>query len=163
MTSFKPAFGRFLKTAAVLGFLCAPAAFAQTPHEHIHHASSGVMPFDMAKTLHLFKMTVWGGVQRVVARDPAETDQIALIRQHLKLVAEKFQGGDYSDPAALHGRHMPGLEALSAGASDITIVYGELPAGAQLRFETEDLHLLTAIHRWFGAQLSDHGGDARAE
>ena len=39
----------------------------------------------------------------------------------------------------------------------------ELPAGAQLSFKTDDLHLLTAIHRWFGAQLSEHGADARAE
>lgn len=30
-------------------------------------------------------------------------------------------------------------------------------------FETRDLRLLTAIHRWFGAQLSEHGSDVRAE
>lgn len=30
-------------------------------------------------------------------------------------------------------------------------------------FSTQDRHLLTAIHRWFGAQLSEHGADARAE
>jgi len=25
------------------------------------------------------------------------------------------------------------------------------------------LSILTAIHRWFGAQLSEHGADAKAE
>jgi hypothetical protein len=36
----------------------------------------------------------------------------------------------------------------------------ELPHGAQITFITSDLKLITALHRWFGAQLSDHGADA---
>jgi len=58
---------------------------------------------------------------------------------------------------------MPGLEELRAGASGIKVSYAELSAGAEINFETADLHLLTAIHRWFGAQLSEHGADAKAE
>jgi hypothetical protein len=38
-----------------------------------------------------------------------------------------------------------------------------IPNGAEIMFETADLHLLTAIHRWFGAQLSEHGSDATSE
>jgi hypothetical protein len=34
------------------------------------------------------------------------------------------------------------------------MAYGVMPT---------DLRLLTALHRWFGAQLSEHGADARAE
>jgi hypothetical protein len=121
------------------------------------------MPFDMAKTIHIFKMTESGGVQRVLARDPDDTDQIALVQQHLKHEAERFQHGDYADPAALHGTDMPGLKDLRAGASGINVSYAALPAGAEITFDTTDLHLLTAIHRWFGAQLSEHGADAKAE
>jgi len=121
------------------------------------------MPFDMSKTIHIFKMTESGGVQRVVAKDPGATDQIALIRQHLKHEAEKFQHGDYSDPATLHGADMPGLKDLQAGASRIKVSYAALPSGAEITFETTDLHLLTALHRWFGAQLSEHGADAKSE
>jgi hypothetical protein len=138
-------------------------ALGQTQQEHVHRMSHNVMPFDMSKTLHVFKMTEAGGVMRVIARDPGESDQVALIRRHLKHEADKFQHGDYSDPAMLHGKDMPGLKELQAGASGITISYSEIPAGAEIRFETKDLHLLTAIHRWFGAQLSEHGADARAE
>lgn len=58
---------------------------------------------------------------------------------------------------------MPGLKELEANASRIKVSYSKLPAGAQITFRTEDVHLLTAIHRWFGAQLSEHGADARAE
>ncbi|MEO9046979.1 MAG: hypothetical protein ABI331_06045 [Gemmatimonadaceae bacterium] len=107
-------------------------------------------------------MTESGGVERIVARAPIERDQIAMIQQHLKLEAEKFQRGDYSDPAKLHGTDMPGLKELRKGASGIKVSYTKLSAGAEIKFETTDLHLLTAIHRWFGAQLSEHGADAEA-
>ncbi len=121
------------------------------------------MPFDIAKTVHIFKMTETGGVQSVIAKDPGAADQIALIQQHLQHEAEKFKGGDYSDPAKLHGAGMPGLKELQAGASRIKVSYAALPQGAEIKFETSDLHLLTALHRWFGAQLSEHGADARSE
>jgi hypothetical protein len=63
----------------------------------------------------------------------------------------------------LHGAAMPGLKELQSGASRIKVSFTLLPAGAEITFETADLHLLTALHRWFGAQLSEHGPDARAE
>jgi len=137
--------------------------FAETRQEHVHQMAHSVMPFDISKTVHVFKMTESGGVQRVIAKDPGTTDQIALIQQHLQHEAERFQHGDYADPTMLHGADMPGLKELLAGASRIKVSYAALPSGAELTFETTDLHLLTALHRWFGAQLSEHGADARAE
>ena len=122
-----------------------------------------VMPFDMTKTIHIFRMTESGGVQRVIAKDAGDTEQIAFIQQHLKLESEKFQRGDFTDPAMLHGADMPGLEDLQAGASGIKVSYAALPMGAEITLETSNLHLLTAIHRWFGAQLSEHGADTKAE
>jgi len=151
------------KAVAVLLLLASSTVFAQTPQERVHQMSHSVMPFDMSKTIHIFRMTESGGVQRVVARDPSESDQVALIQQHLKHESERFQRGDYSDPAMLHGTDMPGLKELRAGASNIKVLYEELSAGAEITFKTTDLHLLTAIHRWFGAQLSEHGADAKAE
>jgi hypothetical protein len=148
---------------AILLLFSGSTAFAQTQQEHVHQMAHSVMPFDMSKTLHIFKMTESGGVQRVVARNADDTKQIAFIQQHLKYEAEKFQRGDYSDPAMLHGADMPGLKDLQAGASGIKISYATLPLGAEITFRTTDLHLLTAIHRWFGAQLSEHGADAKAE
>jgi len=90
-------------------------------------------------------MTESGGVQRVIAKDPSATDQIALIQQHLQHEAERFQHGDYSDPAMLHGADMPRLKDLQAGASHIKVSYAVLPSGAEITFETTDLHLLTAL------------------
>jgi len=136
---------------------------AKTQQQHVHHMSPMVMPFDMSKTLHTFKMTEQGGIQQVVVRGPQWQDQVPLIRQHLKHEAEQFQQGNYTDPATLHGAGMPGLKELTQGAAGIKISYRDLPDGGEITFETADLRLLTAIHRWFGAQLSEHGADAKAE
>lgn len=138
-------------------------AHAQTPLEHVHNSAHAVMPFDMSKTVHIFRMTEQGGVQRVVIKDGSDKAQIQLIQQHLKHEAERFQKGDYSDPGMLHGKDMPGLKELQASGSKIGISYAALSDGAEITFTTNDRHLLTAIHRWFGAQLSEHGADAKAE
>lgn len=151
------------KAAAILLLLSSVTGFAETPQEHVHHLARNVMPFDISKTIHIFKMTESGGVQRVIAKDPSAADQIALIQQHLQHEAERFQHGDYSDPAMLHGADMPGLKEIQAGTSLIRVSYSDIPSGAELTFVTSDLHLLTALHRWFGAQLSEHGVDAKSE
>lgn len=127
-----------------------------TVHEMGHH----VMPFELSKTQHIFEMTDNGGVQEVIVKDPSDKEQIRLIQEHLQHLATEFRAGDFSTPASLHGADMPGLKELAAGAARIKIEYAALPNGGQITFTTDDLHLVTAIHRWFGAQLSDHGADA---
>ncbi len=154
------------KLAMLFGFmmLLAPLEiFAETKQEHVHSMSHHVMPFDMSKTIHVFRMTDSGGVMKVISRDAKESDQIELVQQHLTHEAEMFKHGNYSDPLQLHGSDMPGVKELSANYSKINISYIELTEGAQLIFKTDDRSLVTAIHRWFGAQLSEHGADAKAE
>ena len=63
-------------------------------------------------------------------------------------------------PAAIHGADMSGLAALSAGASAIRFDYVPLPTGGQITYTTSDQALITALHAWFGAQVTDHGHDA---
>jgi len=152
-----------LAIVLAVGIVAGPVACGPTPQQRVHRMSPEVMPFDMSKTVHVFHMTQSGGVERVVVRDPADKEQIGLIRRHLRHEAARFQQGDYSDPARLHGEDMPGLATLRANAPRIAVTYGELPRGARITFETDDLRLLTAIHRWFGAQLSEHGADARSQ
>jgi hypothetical protein len=151
------------RAVALLLVLVCTVVVAQTKQEHVHHVGQGVMPFDLVKTTHIFRMTDSGGVERVIVKNAADKDQVPLIQQHLRHEAEAFRRGDYSDPASLHGGDMPGLKDLQAGAARIKVTYAALPTGAEIIFETTDLHLLTAIHRWFGAQLSEHGADAMSE
>jgi hypothetical protein len=96
----------------------------------------------------------------VVVKDPSNKKQIALIRSHLREESEKFGKGDFSDPAKIHGEDMPGLAQLKAGAAKIDVRYSALPDGAQIRYTAKDPKLVTALHQWFSAQLSDHGAHA---
>jgi hypothetical protein len=87
---------------------------AQTQQQHVHGMAHSVMPFDMAKTTHIFRMTESGGTERVIVKDKADAGQVALIQQHLREEAARFELGDYGDPAKLHGAGMPGLSSQSA-------------------------------------------------
>jgi hypothetical protein len=98
-------------------FLGCTLALAQTKQEHVHHSDQSVMPFDLTKTTHIFRMTDSGGVERVVVKDSTAQYQVALIQKHLQHEAVAFQLGDYSDPASLHGADMPGLNDLQAGST----------------------------------------------
>lgn len=142
---------------------CSFVAVAQTVQEHVHGHGHDVMPFDLTRTLHIFQMTEDGGIQQVVMRgNVVDAEQVQLIQHHLMMEAAVFQKGDFTDPAQLHGATMPGLQELQSAAKRIQIAYRPLPTGAEIRFKTSDIRLITAIHRWFGAQLSEHGADAQA-
>jgi hypothetical protein len=163
MKGYVSLFYRLIPLVTVLFLITDATVFSETRQQYVHKRSPMVMPFTMSKTLHIFKMTESGGVLKIVVRKPDDNDQIALIQRHLKHEAGLFRKGDYSDPAKLHGDDMPGLKDLQGGSSRIAVTCLALPEGAEITFKTDDLHLLTALHKWFGAQLSEHGADARAE
>ncbi len=122
-----------------------------------------VMPFDLDRTTHVFRKSSEGGVQTVVADDPADGRQVALVRKHLLEEAEAFRRGDFDDPMAIHGEEMPGLAALRASAGRIEITYEDVPSGGRIRYETQDAALMAALHSWFDAQVMDHGAHAEVE
>jgi hypothetical protein len=119
-----------------------------------------VMPFDLEQTRHVFESLPDGGLQTVTVTDPANRAQIALIQAHLQEESEKFQRGDFSDPAKIHGENMPGLAELEAGSGQLDVLYLALSDGAQIRYTTKDPALVMAIHHWFMAQRADHGRHA---
>lgn len=121
-----------------------------------------VMPFSLPATQHIFTKTGEGGVQQVVARQAGDAGQVRLVRQHLQEITEQFLRGDFSGPAHIHGHDMPGLASLrGAKAGQLAITYRDIEGGGQLSYATKDPALVAALHRWFDAQLSDHGGDAK--
>ena len=131
-----------------------------TRQEDVATRGTQVMPFDLEQTRHVFQPLEDGGRQTVTAKDPANSQQIALIQVHLQEEAAKFRQGDFSDPAKIHGEDMPGLAALKAGARQIDMQYTPLPNGAQIQYATKDPGLIMALHQWFAAQLADHGHHA---
>jgi hypothetical protein len=119
-----------------------------------------VMPFDLGATTHRFEPTDTGLVQTVTADDPEDSEQVALIREHLEEEAARFAQGDFNDPATIHGDEMPGLIQLRAGAAEIDIQFERRNDGAGLVYTTNDPALIEALHQWGEAQVSDHGDHA---
>jgi hypothetical protein len=126
----------------------------------IAERSADVMPFDLAATTHHFEPTAEGGLQTVVADDPADRRQVELIQQHLRDEAAAFARGEFTDPARIHGAEMPGLATLQANSERLDIAFSPRADGAELRYTTDDPVVLAALHDWFAAQTSDHQGHA---
>jgi hypothetical protein len=149
-----------ISSVAVIVLFMTAILPAQTRQGEVAARGAKVMPFDLEQTTHVFEKLDDGGLQKVVVKDPSNKKQIALIQSHLKEESEKFRKGDFSDPAKIHGEDMPGLAQLKAGAAKIDVLYSALPDGAQIRYQAKDRKLVTALHQWFSAQLSDHGHHA---
>ena len=120
-----------------------------------------VMPFNVHNSTHVFQKNQTGGIQQVVAKDPKDKDLIAAIRNHLVMEAGRFGDGDYSDPMKIHGMAMPGVQYLSkVKPGQIAITYRDVPTGGAVDYVGRDAATVDAIHKWFDAQLEDHGDDA---
>jgi len=128
--------------------------------DEVQERGSHVMPFALDKTLHVFNKTETGGIQQVIAKEAADSEQIGLARSHLSQLAARFAEGDFSGPRRIHGDDMPGVKALASAAGKVRFVYRELPNGAEIEYRTEDKLLIEAIHSYFDAQLSDHARHA---
>lgn len=138
---------------------------ALTDQRRADVASRGgpVMGFDLDATVHRFTTTDTGGIQQVVARDPADGTQVDAVRAHLTEEAEGFAAGDFSSPATIHGDDMRGLAALSAAPDGaVGVEHAQIDGGAQLTFTAASPQLVQAVHAWMDAQLYDHGDDAEA-
>lgn len=142
--------------------LMAHAADAQRQAE-VAKLGADVMPFSLQATTHIFTKTDQGGTQRVVAKSAADAKQVKLVREHLRDIQTQFLKGDFSGPTHIHGAEMPGLADLKAAKpGQIAIDYKEVAGGAELSYRSSDTNLVSALHQWFDAQLSDHGADAMA-
>ena len=131
---------------------------SQKQSDEVYERGSKVMPFDQNLTIHRFVPNSSGGIQTVTVNDPSNSNQIKLIRSHLHEEAEKFQQGDFSSPAAIHGEEMPGLAELQSGADRVDVQYKELPDGGRLVYLSKDSKIVAALHEWFNAQNQDHNG-----
>jgi hypothetical protein len=154
-----------LFAVTLIGLALSPTVFAETVSperlKEVTERGRHVMPFDLKQTQHIFNKTETGGLQQVFVRNPPNPEQVALIRQHLSKISQEFSHGDFSNPARIHGENMPGLAELrKAAPGQLHVDYKELKDGAEITYSSEEPALVDAIHRWFDAQLADHGPDA---
>ena len=131
---------------------------SQKQFDEVYERGSKVMPFDQNLTTHRFVPNSSGGIQTVTVNDSSDSNQIKLIRSHLHEEAKKFERGDFSAPAAIHGEEMPGLAELQEANDRFSVHYKELPDGARLVYSSDDSKIVAALHQWFEAQNRDHNG-----
>ena len=113
------------------------------------------MGVDQYTSTHRFDDLPDGG-RIELQRDVADSAGIAQIRQHLQEIASAFASGDFSTPAFVHMREVPGAEVMAARRAAITYTYRELPRGGELRIVTSDAEALAAIHAFLAFQRQDH-------
>jgi len=55
---------------------------------------------------------------------------------------------------------MPGPSVLESRHAEIDFIIRSVEGGAAIIYRADDPELMAALHRWFDARVSDHGGHA---
>ena len=120
------------------------------------------MGVDQYTSTHHFDSFADGGRIELV-RDMDDSAGVAQIRAHLKEITVAFKKGDFSTPAFVHMRDVPGTRDMAALRAKITYTMRELPRGGEVRITSADTAAVRAIHEFMAFQRQDHhaGGAIR--
>jgi len=113
------------------------------------------MGVDQYASAHHFEITPDGG-RIELQNNVYDSLDVAQIRAHMKLIQHAFQAGDFSTPAFVHMRDMPGTDVMARKKNLITYQYEELPRGGAVRITTSDSEARAAIARFLNAQRTEH-------
>jgi hypothetical protein len=116
------------------------------------------MGVDQYASTHVFDALPDGG-RIEYQHDGDDAEGIEQIRRHLQEIRTAFAAGDFSTPAFVHARDVPGTDVMAARRDHIEYVYRDLPRGGELRLITEDPQTLAAIRDFMAFQRSDHRAD----
>ncbi|MFL5615076.1 MAG: hypothetical protein ACJ796_15530 [Gemmatimonadaceae bacterium] len=143
--------------------LAANSARAQHPQSASHDSAfratqergRQAMGVDQYTSTHHFDALPDGG-RIELQRDVDDSTGIARIRSHIREIAQAFKAGDFSTPAIVHMKDVPGAKTMSVLHSAITYEAHDLPRGAELRIRTHDPEALRAIHQFMAFQRGEH-------
>ena len=138
--------------------LCATPATGQK-HDSAFHAlqmrGKLVMGVDQYTSMHVFEDLPTGG-RIALQRDRDDAEGTTVIRAHLKTIAEAFKAGDFTAPALVHMKDVPGVAVLRAKRAVITYRFRALPRGGQVVITTADKTAVAAIHEFLEFQRKEH-------
>lgn len=142
--------------AATLTILSAGVACAQdTSFAAMQRRGKAAMGVDQYTSTHKFDSFPDGG-RIELQRDVDDTAGVTTIRAHLREIATAFKQGDFSTPALVHMRDVPGTKVMAAQRSAITYEVHDLPRGGELRIRSTDSSAVAAIHEFMAFQRQDH-------
>jgi hypothetical protein len=131
------------------------AAPADSGFAALQQRGKAAMGVDQYTSTHCFDALADGG-RIELRRDSDDPAGVATIRAHLRSIADAFGAGDFSTPAAVHMREVPGAAVMAARRGAITYTYRDLPRGGEVRIRTADPDALRAIHDFMAFQRGDH-------
>lgn len=151
---------RFAFLACWLSIATAAAAQTDTGFAAVQQRGRAAMGVDQYTSTHKFDALPDGG-RIELQRDSDDSAGVAQIRKHLTEIAAAFQAGDFTTPAFVHMREVPGTAVMAARRTHITYTFKPLPRGGEVRMVTRDPEALQAIHAFLAFQRHDHhaGGE----
>jgi len=145
--------------AGVLGIAAAAGAAgaqgADTGFAALQERGKTAMGVDQYTSTHQFDALPDGG-RIELQRDGDDSAGVARIRKHLREIAAAFKSGDFTTPAFVHLREVPGASVMAARRSRITYTFNPLPRGGEVRIVTTDPDALKAIREFMAFQRHDH-------
>lgn len=113
------------------------------------------MGVDQYTSTHRFDALPDGG-RIELQRNMDDSVGIAQIRAHIREITEAFRKGDFSTPAMVHMKQVPGTRVMAERRSVVTYESHDLPRGAELRMKTSDPEALRTIHEFMAFQRGEH-------
>ena len=146
-----------ITAAIVLAALaaCNGGRSSDSTFDSMQHRGGMAMGVDQYTSSHEFAVTPEGG-RISLQRDSDDSLGVEQIRAHMKLIQHAFQVGDFSTPAFVHQREMPGTAVMSQKRAVIKYGYEDLPRGGSVIITTSDPEARAAIAQFLEAQRTDH-------
>ena len=131
------------------------AATKDTAFSSMQHRGGVAMGVDQYTSTHKFDALPTGG-RIELQRDDDDPEGIATIRAHIRAIAKAFKFGDFSTPAFVHMKDVPGAKVMREQRREIRYAPHDLPRGAELIIRTKDASALEAVHEFMAFQRGEH-------
>jgi hypothetical protein len=138
----------------------ASAAGADSAFAAVQARGATVMGVSQTASTHVFEDLPDGGRIVYTANAANDTAAVHAIQAHLRDIAGAFAKGDFSQPAQVHGREVPGTAALAARNATVRYLVADRPDGGELRIVTNDAATLAAVRDFLQFQRTDHRAPA---
>jgi hypothetical protein len=119
------------------------------------------MGVDQNTSIHKFDDLPDGG-RIELQRDRDDSAGVHNIRHHMHAIADAFSRGDFSTPASVHLKTVPGARVMAERRRLIRYTPKALPRGAELRITTSDSSAIRAIHQFLAFQRGEHHAEGHA-
>ena len=132
-----------------------PASAQDTSFAAMQKRGKIAMGVDQYASVHVFDDLADGG-RIELQRDRDDSAGTRVIREHLRSVTKAFLAGDFSTPAYVHMKDVPGASTMAARRTAITYTVRDLPRGGELWIVSGDVDAVAAIHQFLAFQRSAH-------